>query len=177
MSLNQEASVGVAGYGGQLAGQYEPLSVPVTTKTSANAVSAAINRGDVITVEKFGADQGKIRKAVADDIGPFGMAFSDKASGDTRIEYVSLQLGFIGYLTADGAIKPGQAVVVASTDGRVEAELTSETVTQDSDELVGTYISKAIEVSKSTSGVYVPSDAAQDDVVRVAFASTRGEIF
>jgi hypothetical protein len=179
MSLNQTAPLqgSDTGFGGQAAGQYEPLSIPVTSKTAFRATDPAIARGQVITVEKFGANMGKIREAVANDIGPFGMCKVAKALNDPRIEFISLQYGFIGYLVSDGAIKPGQAVVVAGTDGQVVAELTTGTVTQDSDEIVGTYVSKADEVSKSGSGTFVPSDAANDDVIRVAFASSRGEIF
>lgn len=177
MSLNQSAEVGAAGFGGIIAGQYEPLSVPVVTKTSNNATAAAINRGDVITVVKTGADRGKIRAATSGDEGPFGMAFSAKASSATRVEYVSMQQGFIGYVIADGAIKAGQNVIVSTaTDGQVVAEVTSETVTGAADLIVGTYEGKAIEVSKRGSGAFVPSDAADGDIVAVAFASTRGEI-
>lgn len=178
MSLNQSAEVGVAGFGGIIAGQYEPLAVPVTTKTNNNKITGtAINRGDVITVEKFGTNRGGIRKAVSGDEGPFGMCYKDAASADTRIEFISLQLGFIGYVLSAGAIKPGQQVIVSATAGRVAAEIASETVTADRDKIVGTFISKAIEVAQSTSGVYKPSDAANNDIVRVAFAGTAGEIF
>jgi hypothetical protein len=175
MSLNQNAEVGVAGFGGILAGQYEPLAIPVTTKTSFNATAPAIARGQVITIQKFGADQGKIREAVTTDEGPFGMAFSAKEVNDTRIEYISMQTGFIGYLVSDGVIKPGQNVIVATTAGQVIAELTSATVTGDRDRIVGTFLSKAVEVSKSGSGSFVPSNAADGDIVRVAFAGTAGE--
>lgn len=179
MSLNQSAEVGVAGYGGVIAGQYEPLTVPVFTKTSNNKLTGtALTRGNVITVEKFGANQGKIRIATSGDEGPFGMVFSDAASSDTRVEYISMQQGFIGYIISDGAIKPGQNVIVStSTNGQVEAEVTTATVTGAQDLIVGTYISKGVEVSKSGSGVYTPSDAADGDIIRVAFASTRGEIY
>lgn len=176
MSLNQSAEVGVAGFGGIIAGQYEPLTVPVVTKTSNNATAPAISRGDVITVVKTGSDRGKIREAVSGDEGPFGMAFSDKAVNATRIEYISMQQGFIGYVIADGAIKAGQNVIVASTAGQVIAEVTSETVTGAQDLIVGTFEGKAIEVSKRGSGKFVPSDAADGDIVAIAFASTRGEI-
>ena len=178
MSLNQSAEVGVAGFGGILPGQYEPLAVPVTTKTSFNAAAAALVRGNIITTQKFGATRGQIRIATADDEGPFGMVFADKAVNDTRVEYISMQQGFIGYVIADGAIKPGQNVIVStSTDGQVEAEITTATVTADRDKIVGTFISKGVEVSKSGSGSFVPSDAADGDIIRVAFASTGGEIF
>jgi hypothetical protein len=180
MSLNQTAPLQGAnvGFGGQAAGQYEPLSVPVTSKTSNRAVVGVISRGDVITVDKGGANAGKIRIATSGDVGPFGMAYKSKLSADTRIEFVSLQVGFIGYLVADGAIKPGESVIPStSTDGQVVAEIASGTVVGTSDEVVGTFISKADEVSKSTSGTEVPSDAADGDIIRVAFASTRGEIF
>lgn len=180
MSLNQSAPLqGVnTGFGGQAAGQYEPLSVPVTTKTAFRAVTGVITRGDIITVAKGGADAGKIRIATSGDVGPFGMCYKDKASSDPRIEFISMQAGFIGYVTADGAIKPGESVICStSTDGQVVAEISTGTVTGDADNVVGTYISKAIEVSKSGSGVYVPSNAADGDIIRVAFAATRGEIF
>lgn len=180
MSLNQAAPLQGAnvGFGGQAAGQYEPLSVPVTSKTAFRAVTGVIARGDVITVEKGGANAGKIRIATSGDVGPFGMCYKDKANTDPRIEFVSLQVGFIGYVVADGAIKPGESVIPStSTDGQVVAEISAGTVVGTSDEVVGTYISKANEVSKSGSGVVVPSDAADGDIIRVAFASTRGEIF
>lgn len=174
MSLNQSAPVGAAGYGGVLAGQYEPLTVPVRTKTSYSAVTGTLTRGQVITVAKGGADKGKIRVATTNDVGPFGMVYRDKASSDVRVEYISMQEGFIGYLVADGAIVSGEGVV-CTTAGKVVAEISSGTVTQGADELVGTFLSKATEVSKSGSGVYRPSDAAQNDVIRVVFAGTRGE--
>ena len=175
MSLNQSAEVGVAGFGGILPGQYEPLTVPVYTRTSFNATAPALVRGDVITVEKIGATRGQIRIATSGDEGPFGMVFTDKALNDTRVEYISMQAGFIGYVIADGAIKPGQNVIVSTaTDGQVEAELTTATVTGAQDLIVGTYLSKGIEVSKSGSGAFVPSDAADGDIVRVEFAGTRG---
>jgi hypothetical protein len=180
MSLNQTSPLQGAnvGFGGQAAGQYEPLSVAVTSKTSARAVVGVISRGDVITVEQGGANAGKIRIATSGDVGPFGMCYKDKASSDPRIEFISLQVGFIGYLVADGAIKPGEGVIPSTgTDGQVIAEIASGTVVGASDELVGTFISKANEVSRSGSGVYVPSDAADGDIIRVAFAGTRGEIF
>lgn len=180
MSLNDTAELQGAntGFGGVAKGQYEPLTVPVFTKTSAKKLTgASIARGDLITTQKSGADVGKIRKAVSGDVGPFGMCFTDAGTNDTRIEYISMQSGFIGYLVADGAIVPGQQVIVASTAGQVIAEAASATATGSNLKVVGTYISKAIEVSKSGSGVYVPSDAANDDIVRIAFASNRGEIY
>lgn len=177
MSLNQTAEVGVAGFGGVLAGQYEPLAVPVTTKTSNRKVTGALVRGDIITTQKSGANEGKIRKAVSGDVGPFGMVFTDAAANDTRVEFISMQQGFIGYVVADGAIKPGDNVIVASTGGQVIAEAATATAVGSDMLVVGTYISKGIEVAKSGSGTEVPSDAADGDIVRVAFASTRGEIF
>ena len=182
MSLNDTAELQGAntGFGGVAKGQYEPLTVPVFTKTSAKKLTgASIDRGDLITtVKQVGhADIGKIRKAVSGDVGPFGMCFTDAGTNDTRIEYISMQSGFIGYLVADGPIKPGAQVIVASTAGQVITEAASATVTGSNLKVVGTYISKAIEVSKSGSGVYVPSDAADDDIVRIAFASNRGEIY
>lgn len=179
MSLNQSAPLQGAntGFGGQAAGQYEPLAVPVTSKTSNRAVaSGAIARGAVITVEKGGASNGKIRIATAGDVGPFGMAYKTKANGETRIEFISIQQGFIGYVIADGVIKPG-AAVKPTTGGKVIAAVVGTTVDDAKEEVVGTYISKAAEVSKSGSGVYVPSDAAQNDIIRVAYASSVGEIF
>lgn len=180
MSLNQTAPLQGAntGYGGQAMGQYEPLSVPVTSKTAYRAVTGVISRGHVITIAKGGADDGKIRIATSGDIGPFGMCYKDKASSDVRVEFISAQIGFIGYLKADGAIKPGASVKPStSTNGEVVAAVVGGTADDSSDEIVGTFISKADEVSKSGSGVYVPSDAADGDIIRVAFAGTRGEIF
>jgi hypothetical protein len=177
MSLNDTAEVGVAGFGGILPGQYEPLAVPVTTKTSNSKLVGALVRGDVITTEKAGANKGGIRIAVSGDVGPFGMCYKDAGANDTRVEFISLQLGFIGYLIADGALEPGANVVVASTAGQVIQEAASATAVGSNLPVVGTYISKAIEVNKSTSGVSKPSDAADGDIVRVAFGSNRGEIF
>lgn len=177
MSLNDTAEVGVAGFGGILPGQYEPLAVPVTTKTSNSKLTGALVRGDVITTEKAGSNKGGIRKAVSGDVGPFGMCYKDAGANDTRVEFVSLQLGFIGYVIADGALEPGANVVVASTAGQVIQQAASATAVGSALPVVGTFISKAIEVNKSTSGVSKPSDAADGDIVRVAFASNRGEIF
>lgn len=178
MSLNQTAPVGAAGLGGVIAGQYEPLSVPVTSKTAYRAMTGVLTRGNVITIEKGGGNDAKIRIVTSGDIGPFGMCYKDKTSSDVRVEFISMQTGFIGYVVADGAIKPGASVKPSTaTDGQVVAAVVGGTADDSSDEIVGTYISKAIEVSKSGSGVYVPSDAADGDIIRVAFAGTRGEIF
>lgn len=172
MSLNQAAQVGVEGYGGILLGNYEPSEdgVPVPTKARKRATTAAIVKGQVLTIVKTGADKGKIRTAVSGDFGPFAMAWKDKALNDTRVEFISRD-GFVGYVEAGGTIAPGMPVVTANGGKVVEADVSS-TVFDDDNMIVGYCEGKAIEVSKRASGTETPSSASNGDIVAVKFTYT-----
>jgi hypothetical protein len=163
MSLNQAAPVGTAGYGGVFAGQYEPIG-EVRSRSSGNAGTAAIARGELITIVKTGGTKGKFRTAVAGDTTPFAMAIEDKALNGTRVVYVS-QPGIKVYLIADGAITPGMPVVATAAGKVVEAVPSDVSTAPDSaEEYVGVYLKKAVDVT-GLDGVSIPADAAQNDIV------------
>lgn len=174
MSLNQNAQVGVAGFGGILAGGYEPSEdgVPVTTKARKRATSATIDQGAVITIVKTGGDRGKIRTAVAGDFKPFGMAWKPKESGDTRVEFISKE-GAVVYLIADGPIEPGMPVIPTTGGKVIEADEGTNTTLFDLEAAICGYCEgKAVEVSKRASGTETPSAAAQGDIVAVKLVNT-----
>lgn len=174
MSLNQSAQVGVEGYGGILAGGYEPSEdgAPVTTKARKRATTAAITKGQVITIAKTGSDRGKIRTATAGDFGPFGMAWKDKASNDTRVEFISKE-GVVVYLVADGTISPGMPVIPTTAGKVIEADEGTNTTLFDLEAaIVGYCEGKAVEVSKRASGTETPSVAVQGDIVAVKLTNT-----
>lgn len=175
MSLNQVAELGGTNKrGGIIAGGYEPSEdgVPVPTKARKRATTAAITKGEVITIAKTGADRGKIRTAVAGDFGPFGMAWLDKAVNDTRVEFISRE-GVVCYLIADGTISPGMPVM-ATTGGKVIEvdEGTNTSIFDMEAAIVGYCEGKAIEVSKRASGTETPSVAVQGDIVAVKMTNT-----
>jgi hypothetical protein len=136
-------------------GQLEPRG-EIRTESRNEAVNdAAFARGDVLSNVAS-----KWQKAAAADKAPFAVCLKDKATTDTRVEYVD-QVGVEISVTADGAITPQNFVKAGTAAGRVIAHVAG----TDADNLiVGRYIKRAKWVPEGD-GVTAAPSAAQNDII------------
>lgn len=141
-------------------GQIEPRGeVRVEAKAEADNAVAFV-RGDVLFNDPATS---KWKRGAAAAKEPFAICYKDKATTDTRVEYVD-KVDMEISVTADGAITP-QSFVKCGATGRVVAHVSG----TDADNLkVGRYIKRAAYVPEGD-GVTAAPSAAQNDIIIIRF--------